>query len=243
MTFATINSRNFVEDKLSSTSLEKCLGVICGCCDCCKPKEKVFKTKILDIDSAPNPDSILWENNDSKFLFFRRIISIAITLLILAGCKTHNNTLLNISVKINGFSFILLNNKNSIRSNRLDPKQKARHLKKLSFCWLLLTHFQWYYWSSWYGKCCYWKQTSIIRCKNWIYRMLLQEIYRWHYLKFFSKTILVYLQWLVWELHTCKIFTLRCSYLHYCHQHDHAIYLYCTQLIWEIQTFRSWAEI
>lgn len=85
VTFANIKSRNFVEDKLSSTSFEKCLGVVCGCCDCCKPQEKVFKNKILSIDAAPNPDSILWENNDSKFLFFRRIISIAITVLILAG--------------------------------------------------------------------------------------------------------------------------------------------------------------
>jgi len=92
VTFANIKSRNFVEDKLSSTSFEKCLGVVCGCCDCCKPQEKVFKKKILSIDAAPNPDSILWENNDSKFLFFRRIISIAITILILAGCNTFFRT-------------------------------------------------------------------------------------------------------------------------------------------------------
>jgi len=121
VTFANIKSRNFVEDKLSSTSFEKCLGVVCGCCDCCKPQEKVFKKKILSIDSAPNPDSILWENNDSKFLFFRRIISIAITVLILAGCKTHNRTFLSIPVTIICFLFLVYS-KNSLRPDRLDPK-------------------------------------------------------------------------------------------------------------------------
>jgi len=88
VTFSNIKSRNFVEDKLSSTPIEKCLSMICGsCCDCCKPQDKIFKNNILSISSAPNPDSILWENNDSRLLFFRRIISIAITILILAGCN------------------------------------------------------------------------------------------------------------------------------------------------------------
>ncbi|KAL4456640.1 hypothetical protein ABPG74_000747 [Tetrahymena malaccensis] len=85
VTFETIENKTTAIELYQTTTVERCCAFICGCCDCCVPKEKVFQKKVINVKDAPNPDSILWENNDSSALILRKIISVIITLAVVVG--------------------------------------------------------------------------------------------------------------------------------------------------------------
>ncbi|KAL4505499.1 hypothetical protein ABPG72_002561 [Tetrahymena utriculariae] len=85
VTFETINTKNTAVQLYQTTTVERCCAFICGCCDCCVPKEKQFQKKVINVKNAPNPDSILWENNDSSALLLRKVVSIIVTLAVVIG--------------------------------------------------------------------------------------------------------------------------------------------------------------
>jgi hypothetical protein len=60
---------------------------MCFCCKCCVEENKVYKNKVIEVNSAPNPDSIKWENNDSSGLLVRRFISFIVTVGLLVACN------------------------------------------------------------------------------------------------------------------------------------------------------------
>ncbi|EAR88902.2 transmembrane protein, putative (macronuclear) [Tetrahymena thermophila SB210] len=85
VTFETIEIKNTAIELYQTTTVERCCAFICGCCDCCVPKEKLFQKKVINVKDAPNPDSILWENNDSSALLLRKLISVIVTIAVVVG--------------------------------------------------------------------------------------------------------------------------------------------------------------